>query len=86
MATNLRLPPRTAAALRRSAAQSGRSQHDLLIEAVDRYLGLHEGQSDLERAVSSGLVEAPTPFQDAAAWIMLPAGLGSGDLLGRDDR
>jgi hypothetical protein len=84
MATNLRLDERAAAALRAAARATGRSQQELLREAVDRYLGLR-ATSDRERAVASGLVEDPSPLVDFAAGIALPAGVGVLDLLDRDD-
>ncbi len=86
MATNLRLSARTAQALREASLRSGRSQQELLREAVDRYLGLEEGATDRDRAIALGVVNRPTPFQDVRPTIVLPAGLTSLDLLDRDDR
>ncbi len=85
MATNLRLTEEAATALRAAAEKSGRSQQDLLREAVDRYLGLGE-VSDRDRAVATGLVRAPARFVDTAADIELPAGVRILDLLDRGDR
>ncbi len=85
MATNLRLSPNAAAALREAAWISGRSQQDLLREAVDRYLGL-DPVSDRDRAVASGAVRAPTAFRDAEPVLRLGATGSSLDLLDRDDR
>lgn len=82
MATNLRLTEAAAAALRAAAKKSGRSQQDLLREAVDRFLGV----SDRELAVASGLVKPPSPFIDTAADVELPAGVSVLDLLDRDGR
>lgn len=85
MATNLRLDPEAAEALRAAARASGRSQQDLLREAVDRFLGLGSTTAR-DRAVASGLVKAPIPFVDAEPTVRLPAGSSSLDLLERDDR
>jgi len=84
MSTNLRLDERAAAALRAAAAESGRSQQELLREAVDRYLGLDEPQSSRERALSRGLVKAPTPMRDVEPSIRLNSGTTTRDLLDRD--
>jgi len=42
MATNLRLRPATEAALRERSASTGRSQQQLIRDALDQYLGLAE--------------------------------------------
>jgi predicted transcriptional regulator len=42
MATNLRLRPDTARALRERAASEGRSQQDIMREAIDAYLLVRE--------------------------------------------
>ena len=84
MATNLRLSEQAAAALRDAARQSGRSQQDLLREAVDRFLGLGSAQRSRERAVAAGLVKAPSPFDDVVPSITLRRGVATADLLDRD--
>jgi len=84
MSTNLRLDERAAAALRAAAAKSGRSQQELLREAVDRYLGLEEPQNSRERALSQGLVKVPTPMRDVEPSIRLDSGMSTLDLLDRD--
>lgn len=86
MATNLRLNERTAEALRVAAAKAGRSQQDLIREALDRYLGLEEQMTDRDRAIASGLVRPGTPFVERKAWLVLPDGMTSLDLLDRDER
>jgi hypothetical protein len=83
VSTNLRLSERTAAALRAAAIRTGRSQQEVLREAVDRYLGLDERQNSRERAVPQGLVKAPTPLRDVEPWIHLAPGLTTLDLLAR---
>lgn len=85
VATNLRLSREAAAALREAAQRTGRSQQDLLREAVDRHLGLKPEQSARDRAVSEGLVEPPSPFRDVAPSIELPGNVTTLDLLDRDD-
>lgn len=40
MATNLRLRPEAETALRKEAERTGRSQQDLIREALDRYLSI----------------------------------------------
>lgn len=85
VSTNLRLSEEAAAALRAAAQQSGRSQQELLREAVDRYLGLHRDSGARERAVAAGLVRPPTAFRDITPAIKLPDGVSSLDLLDRDD-
>ena len=86
MAINLRLTERTAQALRQRAAATGRSQQDLLREAVDRYLGVDDEQSDRERALVDGLVTMPTPYRRVEPTLKLPDGVSTLDLLDRDDR
>ncbi|MBA2640883.1 MAG: ribbon-helix-helix protein, CopG family [Nocardioidaceae bacterium] len=85
MATNLRLGAEAAEALRAAARASGRSQQDLLRDAVDRFLGIGS-TSARERAVASGLVRAPAPFVDTEPTVRLSDGESSLDLLERDDR
>lgn len=80
---NLWLSERAATALRAAATRSGRSEHELVREAIDRYLGLEAPHSSRERALSQGLVKAPTPMQDVEAWIHLSPGTTTLDLLDR---
>lgn len=84
MSTNLRLSSEAAAALREAAAKSGRSQQELIREAVDRYLGRTGEPGSLQRALESGLVKPPTHFQDIAPSIRLERGRTTADLLDRD--
>lgn len=86
VATNLRLTERTAEALRQRAAATGRSQQDLLREAVDRYLGVDDSQSDRERALADGSVTIPTPYRRVEPTITLANGVTTLELLDRDDR
>lgn len=84
MSTNLRLSTEAAEALRAAARRTGRSQQDLLREAVDEYLGLRRDATTREHAVKAGLVRPPAPFQDVKPGIVLPQGTSSIDLLERD--
>lgn len=85
MATNLRLSESAAQALRRAAENTGRSQQELLREAVDRYLGLDSPGSDRERARAAGVVRPGAPFRDVSPTVRLPGGLTIRHLLDRDD-
>ena len=90
MAVNLRLRPETEEALRAEAERSGRSQQDILREAVDRYLGLTPAQrpaTDRESLLATGLVLPPrTEYREVRPYVTLPPGVTSLDLLDRDDR
>lgn len=86
MATNLRLSEEAAAALLAEAQRTGRSQQDLLREAVHRYLGLATVESSRARAVAAGLVRPPTPFVDVQPELTLAGGCSTLDLLDRDER
>ncbi|MGQ0626327.1 MAG: ribbon-helix-helix protein, CopG family [Sporichthyaceae bacterium] len=86
MATNLRLDERAASALRDASRRTGRSQQELLREAIDRYLGLAAEDRSLDRAVASGLVKPPSPFLDLQPRIRLSGALSTLDLLDRDEQ
>lgn len=85
MATNLRLDKRAAAALREASQRTGRSQQELLREAIDRYLGLATDEQSRDRAVAIGLVKPPSRFLDVEPKIRLAEGRTTLDLLDRDD-
>ncbi|HEY2982615.1 MAG TPA: hypothetical protein VGJ38_00585 [Jatrophihabitantaceae bacterium] len=90
MATNLRLRPDAEIALRAEAERTGRSQQDILRDALDRHLGLHTaesaGSNDREAAIASGVVRPPrTPYRRVQPAIRLRRGT-SLELLGREDR
>lgn len=85
MATNLRLTPRAVTALREASTRTGRSQQELLREAVDQFLGLSGDVSARQAAVASGVVRAPAPFRDTAPDVELQRGVSSLDLLDRGD-
>jgi plasmid stability protein len=91
MAMNLRLPPDTAEALRERAAKSGRSQQELIREAVDAYLGLGPEaapfRGSIDDLVTRGLARRPAvPYREATRMIALDHGVTSLDLLQREER
>lgn len=86
MATNLRLDERTAKALRDASVGSGKSQQQLIREALESFLGLSTRTTDRARAISSGRVRAGTPYEEFEPFLVLPDGVTSLDLLDRDDR
>lgn len=90
MATNLRLRPDAEEAVRREAERTGRSQQELIREAVDQYFQLsapNGPRTEAESLVASGVVLPPrSPFRQVSPSLSLPEGKTSVDLLGRDDR
>ncbi|MEV5960263.1 ribbon-helix-helix protein, CopG family [Kribbella sp. NPDC051952] len=90
MATNLRLSPEVAAALQAEAERTGKSQQEIIRDAVARHLHLigHEAPlSDREQARVAGLVRpARVPYRRAAPRLRLPEGMTSLELLDREDR
>jgi plasmid stability protein len=86
MSTNLRLSEELAEALREEAARQGRSQQDIVREAIAKELGMASELSPMELAVRAGTVEAPEPFRDVEPTLRLPKGTSSLDLLDREDR
>lgn len=86
---NLRLSPDAEAALRAESERSGRSQQDILREAVDRYLELPSPRAAAvaDPLVARGLVLSPrSPYRRLEPAIVLPPHTRSLDLLERDDR
>ena len=90
MATNLRLRADAQAALREQADTTGRSQQELIREAVDRYLGLDSGAVPRTAAgallASGAVLAARSEFRESDELLALPKGLGTLELLDRDDR
>ena len=91
MATNLRLRREAVEALRREAQRTGRSQQDVIREAVDRQLGLAPatagGGDDLDVLVATGVVRRPrSAYRRAVTRLRLPQRMTSADLLDRRDR
>jgi hypothetical protein len=72
--------------LRAEAARRGKSQQDLIREAIAKELGMASELTPMELAVRVGTVEAPEPFRDTHPTLALPAGMSSSDLLDREDR
>lgn len=92
MATNLRLRPDAEAALRAAAERSGRSQQDLIRDAVDAALGLGPTAAtapDTERArllAQAGILGPRVPYRELVRLVTVPRHLGLDDLLAREDR
>ncbi|HEX4400320.1 MAG TPA: CopG family transcriptional regulator [Galbitalea sp.] len=85
MATNLRLTPALDAALKERAASSGRTQQDIIREAVRSYL-----KDDVLRGLPPGegprILPAREPFRLATERLPLPPGVkNSLELLQRGD-
>lgn len=76
--------------MRLEAERTGRSQQEVIREAVDRHLGLSPREaraSELGALIATGMVRPPrTPYRKAAKRIKLPTGVTSADLLDRHDR
>jgi hypothetical protein len=89
MATNLRLRPEAEEAVRAEARRSGRSQQEVIREAVDRYLGLasRTAANELGRLIASGAVHPPrVPYRKPRRRLALPKGATTAELLDRSDR
>lgn len=91
MATNLRLRPETETALRERAESTGRSQQELIREALDQFLGLSArpdvAPGSIADLIARGVLIAPRePYRRVTNPIKLPEGVTSLDLLDREDR
>jgi ribbon-helix-helix CopG family protein len=91
MATNLRLRPEAEQALREESKRSGRSQQELLREALEQYLGLAQRTrpvTDAEQLVADGIIRPPRDaYRSVRPRRSVPAGASSSlDLLEREDR
>lgn len=94
MATNLRLRPELETALREESERTGRSQQDLIREALEGFLGLSRERgasgpagSSLDALIAAGIVRPPRePFRRAPRLLQLPEGVTTMDLLDREDR
>lgn len=88
MATNLRLRPAAVNALRAESERSGRSQQDIIREAVDRYLAPEPVSMIQETSLfAAGIARPPrSPLVPIGRRLILPAGENSADLLDRSDR
>jgi hypothetical protein len=85
---NLRLGSEAEAALRAEAERTGRSQQDILREAVGKYLGLVTSQAgDTDPLIARGTIAPPrVPFRDVAPRLPPRPGESSLDPLDREDR
>jgi hypothetical protein len=90
MATNLRLRREVAEAVRAAAVQSGRSQQEIIREAIERYLAVTPAsgqEGNLGVLIAGGIVRPPrTPYRRAERRLKLPTGLTSADIMNRDER
>jgi hypothetical protein len=89
VAVNLRLAPELASALQAEAERTGRSQQEILREAVARHLHLVDERpgSDREAARASQVVQpARVAYRRVTPRLRLPKDTNSLDLLDRDDR
>lgn len=90
MATNLRLRPEAEEAVRAEAQRTGRSQQEVIREAVNRYLGLAahtKPDTDLDRLIATGTVRPPrVPYRKPRTRLALPAGVTTAQLLDRAER
>nr|MDT0664218.1 hypothetical protein [Micromonospora sp. DSM 115978] len=86
---NLRLNADAEIALRARSEQTGRSQQEIVREAVDRYLNTAyvEPPPVRDRLIESGTLLPPrTPYRRTTPSLTLPEGVTTLDLLDRDDR
>lgn len=87
---NLRLSAEVASALQAEAERTGKSQQEIIRDAVARHLhlvGRETALSDREQARASGLVRpARVPYRKVTPQLRLPEGVDSIDLLDREDR
>ncbi len=90
MATNLRLRPETEAALRAEAERTGRSQQQIIRDALDEYLNIPSpNRTPGARRGGSrrlDLIPARVPYRRPHRLLELPEGVTSIDLLDREDR
>jgi hypothetical protein len=89
MSMNLRLSADTEIALRARAEQTGRSQQEIVRDAVDRYLNATSVERSLprDRLIDSGTLLPPrTPYRRTTPTLTVPDGVTTLDLLDRGDR
>lgn len=92
MATNLRLRKDAEDALRAEAERTGRTQQELIRDAVDAALGLGSGDPHdrdgvrLNELRRRGITPARLTFREATRLIDLPKGITAAGVLDRDDR
>jgi len=85
---NMRLGAEAEAALRAEAQRTGRTQQDILREAIGQYLGLVPSQAgSADPLLTHGKVSPPrVAFRDVLPRLRLRPDENSVDLLDRDDR
>lgn len=89
---NLRLGPNAQEAVRQEAERTGRSQQDVIRDAVDGHLGLSSAGSgtgrgaSYERRSSEAISPPRHSFRRSEARLVLPRGVTTAKLLDRDDR
>lgn len=90
MATNLRLTPEAEDAVRAEAARTGRSQQDVIRDAVDKQVvgsGSNRAREPQALADTRGRVRAPrSAYRQPRRRLVLGGSVTSADLLDRDDR
>ena len=89
MATNLRLRPEAQQAVRAEAERSGRSQQEVIRDAIDSYLALRPetARGDLEVLVAAGAARPPrVPYRRPRWRLTLGEGENTAELLDRSDR
>jgi predicted transcriptional regulator len=90
MATNLRLTAEVAAALQAASERTGRSQQEIIRDAVAQHLhliGPETALTDREQARASGLVRSTrVPYRKVTPSLRLPTGMTTLDLTDREDR
>jgi hypothetical protein len=91
MAMNLRLDAESQQALRVEAERSGRSQQEIVREAIGRHLRLvpdpPPAPTDQDALIASGTVHPPRrEYRRVVPSVSLPRGLNTLDLLDREDR
>lgn len=88
MAMHLRLSPEIASALLAEAERTGRSQQEIVREAITRHLHLDDpSTTDRELARAAQVVRpAQVAYRRVTPRLRLPKDTGILDLLDRDDR
>ena len=84
MAMNLRLRPEAATALKAESERTGRSQQEILRQAVDEHLGL--AGSPRPAVLPEWVIPPSRAYRPVTPVLTLPAGMTTTDLLDRDDR
>ncbi len=89
MATNLRLDGDIERALRELSLATGRSQQDIMREAIATYLGIATRVDMTDAAIErrrAGLIPPKRPYSRPRTTLRLTGGVTSVDLIDREDR